>query len=428
MSIRKEIIRSFLAQGVTSVAALSFSISLSRLVGAGGIGHFFEMMMVVMFLAVLARLGLENPLTRHLAAENTKSKNALIYEVFASIRLIGLITSLFAIFIALIYWYISGIEIDIDAIAMAISIPFVVLSSLYACALRGLGIAWPFTLLYRGIIFLVAFLIIEVIHIEYHEFRLSFAFIAFGIAAIINLIFASWLWRKASFKEGGHLISKHKYTFDFLWNSAKHTFPFTILNSAVFPWAAVFFLSKLSTSHYVGLYAVADRIASQFGIILIIIGNVTASRMSALYIKNDFSGLKKLVKKSSALSAFLGLLIILPCIFLDHKILSIFGEEFVKGTIVFDILAAGYFIHLATGNVGMLLLMTGHERETKQALLISSATLVLLMPLGIVRLKIAGAALAYSVAITIQNAVLVYFVRKRLGFYPLGSWKEQYAT
>ena len=87
------------------------------------------------------------------------------------------------------------------------------------------------------------------------------------------------------------------------------------------------------------------------------------------------------------------------------------------------ILAFGQLINVATGSVGYLLSMTGHERLLRNTVLIAAVVslgggLTLIPAFGLT-----GAALATATGLAVQNLLCVWQVRRVLGFNTLAIWR-----
>ncbi len=78
------------------------------------------------------------------------------------------------------------------------------------------------------------------------------------------------------------------------------------------------------------------------------------------------------------------------------------------------ILALGHFIYVATGPVGYLLLMTGHEKVERNNVFLSAGISILLGLLLIPPYGIVGAAVATVIALVFKNLNSVRLVRKYL--------------
>jgi O-antigen/teichoic acid export membrane protein len=107
--------------------------------------------------------------------------------------------------------------------------------------------------------------------------------------------------------------------------------------------------------------------------------------------------------------------ILLAFIFLPGLVLTIFGSEFRDGSSALTILALGQFVNVATGSVGYILIMTGHERTERNIaasfVLINAILNFILIP----RLGIEGAALATATSLALRNLTAYFVLRyKRL--------------
>ncbi|MDQ3564372.1 MAG: polysaccharide biosynthesis C-terminal domain-containing protein [Pseudomonadota bacterium] len=83
------------------------------------------------------------------------------------------------------------------------------------------------------------------------------------------------------------------------------------------------------------------------------------------------------------MSARVVLLVSLPValsmiIFGRWILLTVFGLEFVSGATALAILSAAQIVNAAMGSVGLLLIMTGHERDTATGVGIAAAVNVTL--------------------------------------------------
>ncbi len=87
------------------------------------------------------------------------------------------------------------------------------------------------------------------------------------------------------------------------------------------------------------------------------------------------------------------------------------------------ILALGQFVNVATGSVGYLLSMTGHERELRNNAFISALAGVVFGLALIPGHGLLGASVATAVAVASQNLLGAYQVRKHLGFNTLAFWR-----
>jgi O-antigen/teichoic acid export membrane protein len=101
-------------------------------------------------------------------------------------------------------------------------------------------------------------------------------------------------------------------------------------------------------------------------------------------------------------------------------IMGLFGDEFVVAGNLLAIMAIGQFINVATGSVGFLLNMSGHERDFRRVTMFAGPLTIILSYVFIVQWGVIGAAVATAVGLSLQNIGALFMVRKRLGFWPIG--------
>lgn len=99
-------------------------------------------------------------------------------------------------------------------------------------------------------------------------------------------------------------------------------------------------------------------------------------------------------------------------------LLSVFGKAFEANMVALIWIAAAQVFRAACGPVVVLLSMTGHQSISMYCQLAGLALNVLLGILLIPDLGAAGAAIAMSVSIVVWNVLMLFAVKRRLGFDP----------
>ena len=97
------------------------------------------------------------------------------------------------------------------------------------------------------------------------------------------------------------------------------------------------------------------------------------------------------------------------------QIPSMIGPEFLAGSALLVVLALGQFVNVATGSVGYLLMMTGHEKLMRNSVAIAAA---LNLALNLTLVPVAGAmgaAIATAISLATLNLVATYYVWSHLG-------------
>jgi O-antigen/teichoic acid export membrane protein len=195
-----------------------------------------------------------------------------------------------------------------------------------------------------------------------------------------------------------------------------------ILNLTV-TWSSQIMLGVWANNADVAVYNVAQRTAMLTTFVLIAVNSIAAPKFAAMYRAGQHDALRRTAINSSRLMV---LFAVLPLTFLltfSEPILSIFGTEFTSGSVPLRILAIGQFINVATGSVGYLLAMTGHEKLLRNNVAIAAATTLVLGGGLIPTLGILGGALATASGVALQNLLSVWHVRRVHGFNTLAIWR-----
>lgn len=173
-------------------------------------------------------------------------------------------------------------------------------------------------------------------------------------------------------------------------------------------WLPLICLGIFSDPDQVGQYGAAARIAIVILFILLAFNSVTPARFARLHANGDMAGISRLARNSSVLMTLVALpLTVLLCWF-GGWILGWMGEDFPPAAPVLAILAIAQLVNVATGSVGYILIMTGHETQLRRAATLGFAVNLLgcltLIPLW----GVLGAAAAAATAIVTENLVATW--------------------
>ena len=103
-------------------------------------------------------------------------------------------------------------------------------------------------------------------------------------------------------------------------------------------------------------------------------------------------------------------------IFFGESILGIWGSEFKNAYWILVIIGIGRFVNLATGAVGIILTMTGHEKIQSQISVISLFLIIILNVFLIKFYGVIGAAIATSTIVIGENMAKFFIVKFKLKF------------
>jgi O-antigen/teichoic acid export membrane protein len=182
----------------------------------------------------------------------------------------------------------------------------------------------------------------------------------------------------------------------------------------VMGWTDILVLGIWADAKQVGIYGICSRIALLAAFVLGAINVVVAPQFAALHAEGNVAALRRLAQQSAFWASVAAAPALLVLLLVPDLILQLFGPQFNEGAWALRILALGQFANLATGPVGTLLLMTGHEKLMRNNVAASAAlnllgNLVLVSPYGAV-----GAAASTAFSLAFMNIVSWILVRKKL--------------
>lgn len=229
----------------------------------------------------------------------------------------------------------------------------------------------------------------------------------------IGLVVSQMIQRKLVFTAGhvmAHPPIRLRAALPFMWLAA-----LTLINNRI----DLIMLGSLKGASDAGIYAVATRGAELVTFVLMAINMVIAPRIARYFHQGDMARLQRLVSAS----ARRGFLVTLPlAIGLSAGgpwlLNTVFGAAYLPGAIALSILATAQLVNVATGSVGLILNMTGHERVTAKAVGSAAVLNLALNALLVPSLGIEGAAIASGISLIGWNLLLWRAVRRLLGLRP----------
>lgn len=195
----------------------------------------------------------------------------------------------------------------------------------------------------------------------------------------------------------------------------KLSLPLMFAASLVFlnGWIDTIMVGTFLSEQDVGVYNIALKLS---GIILLVwtsVNVVVTPKFSNLYSQNRKNELRKLIQQSSTLIFFCTIPIFLFLVLFPNLILSMFGEEFVRGRYVLLILCIGNLAGAWAGSEGYFMQMTSSQVAFQNITLASSILSFILNYLLIPVYGIEGAAIATSISIFFWKWSGVLYIKYR---------------
>jgi O-antigen/teichoic acid export membrane protein len=185
------------------------------------------------------------------------------------------------------------------------------------------------------------------------------------------------------------------------------------------PWVDRLMVAVFRPPSEVGVYQAASQISLLFAMILGSFGAIFAPMISRLHKDGDSARLRDLYAASTRWALYVATPGFLVVLFAGGSLLHVlFGPQFAAGYRPLVLLALGQLANVATGVVGLMLMMTGRQRLwlalTASALALSLVLDLLLIP----RFGAAGAACATGCSLALLFVAGLLLVSRKLHCWP----------
>lgn len=408
------LIRTLLVRVGGAVATLLLAVYLGRTLGADDAGRFFVGLNVVLGCSFLTRLGLDTVLIKFAGPAWELGDRSYMRGLLLQSMLVSAGLSLILAVIGYIIMQSSIMRLgDADLIATLknclIALPPFSVALVLSGLLKGMRKPELAGLLERSglpvvtLIFAMSLSVFQ--QIDAAIVMLAYAIGALGLV-ILGILVA---WRNTSAPD----VVRYER-----WPIIKAAaLPLVVSGLAGFfiNWWSGIAIAWFASPDDVGILGAAQRVANTFMLILVAFNSVFAPRFPGLYQRGDLAALERLARRSTRMMLAVTALPLVVCIVFSSEVMSVFGTEFAQGGLCMAILCIGQLVNIATGSVGFLLNMTGHEAVTRRIVLVVSSITLVFGTMIIALFGILGAAIVTATGIAAQNLWMAYAVQSKLG-------------
>jgi O-antigen/teichoic acid export membrane protein len=180
-------------------------------------------------------------------------------------------------------------------------------------------------------------------------------------------------------------------------------------------WLDILMLGAMSSRSETGVYGAAQRVTGLIALPLNAVNMMFSPVIASLHGTGDRDGLAELLRVTARWVLFATIPLFAVVLYAGKEILGLFGEGFQAGYPALVVLSAGKLVSSATGSVGYVLNMTGHQRLNLLNSVLLCMINAVLNVLWISRWGAAGAAGAAALSLALINALRVAQVRAVLG-------------
>ncbi len=416
--------RTFIARAIAALGALALLLVVGRLFGPTGVGVFALAQSLLIGAGILARTGMDNALMRYVGQDHD-SPHVLMYLRWAVSR-----SLLISLLMVVVLWSSRGLFEEVFGadglsavlVGMALAVPAYTFGFLLSGFFKGVRMPATACLLENGSVALVAGAFVLLWEGINEGGQTGVIGYAYGLAAWLVALQGTlqvWLWcRRQSWWSSADEVAPAEVTLTQFRASSR---AFFAVNLAGFMQQVlgVLVAGWLLSSDELGLFKSSQQVGLLIAFILIVINAIFPPRFAAMHHQGNMPALERLARQGAFLAVVLASPMLLVCLAVPEWVLGWFGEGFSEAAPLLRIIALAQLVNVATGSVGFLLSMTGHEVLMRNIALVCNALgllafFVLIPPLGEL-----GAALGLAFVLVVQNLVAMCFVWKRLGIWTL---------
>ncbi|HDU8578372.1 TPA: oligosaccharide flippase family protein [Vibrio diabolicus] len=420
---KKSLLSTGLKTAITRVLSALFAFLLTLIVSkasdASTSGQFFFLFNLVSLLAIVSQLGFDVSLVRYNAiAFNNKEtlqqshnyKTALYRSMAFCLLAIAVLLVGFNLFPE----QLNQTQSPMYAITLGLfCIPFLVLAQTNSRVLQACRkVVSSLFALQLGVSMLMVFFVFGLDYIGQQNINNLMTALLLASMSVAVISSVNWLgsgqYQTSAFVPNKKMVA-----------SAKQVWIGSIFTN-VLQWGSLVIAGFFISTAELGLLAAAQRTSLLIGFVLITINFVVAPMFASLYKERQMRKLQNLSRLACRANVGLAIVPVIICTLFPEFVMQLFGGEFLAAAPLLVVLSLGQLVNVATGSVGFLLLMSGHERTMKYITISSGMVSICLLVTLCQMFGVIGAAWAMAIGMAIQNLAALYFVKRYLGFFPIG--------
>lgn len=409
-----------LAKVIAMILGIVTSIIGARYYGADMVGFAMVISSVLGIGAILSIFGLTTAMLQIIPEYIAKSTESISWHIYNKILFLMILIS---VMVSLIYYILADSianyvfhnpELSFFLSLSSLVLVFRAILDLNSAKIRLLGnlkLYALFQILPKIFSFVLLLLLTFLFFNKY-----NLVYIVFVIPVIMTIISSVYLVKYKS----SNLPKKEEPPITLPKNKTilSLAFPMLVTNGMflVIAQTDIIMLGMYRPMSEVGIYSIVLGLLVLITFVITSIEVISGPKFSQLYAEKKIDELKHIACKSSQLSFFVSLPLIVVLFLFGKWILSIYGEEFVYGYTALLILLVGQFIGSLVGPVGYFLDMTGHQKEFRNIVLAAGSLNIVLNYILIPIHGIIGAAVASFLSILVWKIGASLYIKKVFGF------------
>ncbi|MBE9028802.1 flippase [filamentous cyanobacterium LEGE 11480] len=423
--VAQHAIGSFGLKIVSLAIAFGTNIFLARLLGAKGFGDYIYALTWVNFLVIPATLGLSEYLAREVAAYQAQANHTALTQLWrwSNQLVLWLSIALALCGEGVIYWLMlqrgqvqQPPEAMIVFLIAMLGLPLTSLAGLRQGAMRGYNQVMQSNI--PELIVKPLLLIIGVGSLYlFNQGQVSTTQVM--LSALAGVMAAFWFGsRQLQQVMPPHHAPKPTAQEKRVWFRSTLPFLAIVAMFVINQQTDVLMLGALRGSDAAGIYTVVGRGAQLMQFIIAAVSAASGPTITQLYVQQDWTAIRRVLRQSARLAFGASVCVAGLLIPFGHIFLGLFGAEFLRGNQALIILCSGYLLASFLELAGLLLLMSGNERDTAIATGITAGLNIVLNALLIPRFGLVGAATATATSTVARGIYFNICTRRRFGMTP----------
>ena len=409
----------------SAVFALVISLLVARVYGAKATGVLAIVQSFMVMISIFSVLGTNVSILRLIPEHLAKYSVTSAFRVYRKTQYLVSVT---ALVVGSIFFIGSGFvakkiffkpELSYCIGIAAICVLFRALMDLNTQAVRGLRLIRTFALMQVLPHFLMlAILCVAVLVSGFENDPVYAQLTAWGGTAVVGVLVMDRTFRRRM--QNIDLIRNVRFL-ELL--SISTPMMMTALMNFVAGQVGVLILGGYRSAEEVGYYSVAVKFATLTTFILQSVNSMAAPKFSEFFHTGKLDELFRVAKKSTRLIFWTTVPILILIVVFGNELLKMYGKEFTLAYVPMLVLLAGQFVNSVSGSTGIFMNMTGHQKQLRNIVTLSSLINVVLCFVFIPLFGALGASIAGSLGLLIWNGSILFYIKnkygKTIGYFPI---------
>lgn len=397
------------------ILGLLISIFLGRTLGSDGLGLINLANQVISLVLVFAFLGMFQIIIKEVAISHGEKNWKHVGDIMYSSYLVnGGVTMFTTILLILVAPWVSVNIFHEPALTYPLVIGAIVMTPqifvrIFSSGLIGYKKIWQSNLVEQTLSTIFVAIALLTFWLANLSISVNIVAMVYAFSRCIAFIASGVYWRRI-FK------NKDKRTF-IGWKLVYSGIPLLIVSASVLisSNADSLMIGWLNNTSQVGLYNVASKLALLTSFFLSLIISTVAPKIAVLYNDGNIEELEQMLRQVNKGLTIIGVVSLLFFVFVGKYILGFWGKGFIEAYNILIVLAIGQLVNIASGPIGNVLIMTGHQKIIRNITLVTVLINIILNYFLIQNYQALGAAITTSLTVVLNVTLCYYFVVKKTG-------------